>query len=50
MLNLETIGFFLFMEEQERGIENRSKNQNIIPSEDSPREEHYLDQNLFVPE
>ena len=37
-MDLETIGYFLFMEEQEQNIENRSIKQDNISSEERPRE------------
>lgn len=37
-MDLETIGYFLFMEKQEQIIENRSPEQDDTSSEDRPHE------------
>ena len=41
-MDLDTIGYFLFMEEQEREIENRSEEQDCISLEDEPRKSKIL--------
>ena len=38
MIDIDTIGYFLFMEEQEQRIENRSIELDDISSEERPRE------------
>jgi len=49
MIDLETFVYFLFMEEQEQNIENRSIEQDSISSEDSPPKDIGQAKKSFLP-
>lgn len=46
---LETIGYYLYMEEQEQAIENRRTKTDCFSTENRPHKSKEQDEDIFVP-